>query len=116
MDVTDFAEIKIDSTGVYYLVPREILERLVAAASEAVILPAGTELDIAKFGEAVRAARKEMGLSQSELSERAEISERTLRSIEKGEHKPQRGTIKGLVDTLGESFANKIREIGFRIE
>jgi len=113
---TDFASIRIDSSGVYCLVPREIIERLVAAASYEVESPPGAGPDIAKLGQAVKTARKEMGLNQSELADRAEISERTVRSIEKGEHKPQRETIEALVNSLGESFANKIRAIGYKTE
>jgi transcriptional regulator with XRE-family HTH domain len=52
------------------------------------------------IGEKINQARKNKGLTQEELSERARINLRTLQRIESGETEPRTNTLKLLCDVL----------------
>ena len=53
------------------------------------------------LGAALRAARKEAGLSQAQLAELAGVSERTLRDIEKGAASSALSAVIAVASTLG---------------
>src|SRR5262245_46043760 len=52
------------------------------------------------FGEALWAHRRASGLTQAELAERAQLSERAISDLERGLKTPQRATVQMLVDAL----------------
>src|SRR5689334_22923592 len=60
------------------------------------------ELERPGFAEVLRARRREVGLTQQELADRANLGVRTVRELEKGRAtRPQRNTIDLLADALG---------------
>src|SRR5215471_2927518 len=62
------------------------------------------------FGEILRAYRHAAYLSQEELAARAELSERTVRSLEAGRvQSPRTDTVRLLADALGLSQADRKR-------
>ena len=56
--------------------------------------------DARSFGAAIRSARRERGLSQAELASRADVSRRTLASIEGGHPNGEIGMFLALVRAL----------------
>jgi transcriptional regulator with XRE-family HTH domain len=54
------------------------------------------------LGQQIRAARIAAGLTQEQLAERAGVTDRTVRSVEKGATRPQRRVWEGLCAVLGE--------------
>lgn len=54
-----------------------------------------------EFGKKVESLRKEKGLTQEKLSQKTNISIRTIQRIEKGEVKPRAYTVKILSEALG---------------
>ena len=64
----------------------------------------GAEADrLALFGELLRRHRAAAGLTQEELAERAGLSVRGLRYLERGLHRPYRDTVQRLVEVLALS-------------
>jgi XRE family transcriptional regulator, regulator of sulfur utilization len=53
------------------------------------------------LGEAIRALRRERGLSQEALAPKAKITPGTLSLIERGEANPTWGTVQGIAAALG---------------
>jgi transcriptional regulator with XRE-family HTH domain len=66
----------------------------------------GCELSGATFGERLRSARLEAGLSQSELEVRSGIPKARLSRYENGHVLPSIGTLRKLASSLGVSEAN----------
>lgn len=52
-------------------------------------------------GEALRAARRQRNLTQSELAARCGVSERSIRELERGKVSPRPATLRALADGLG---------------
>ena len=64
----------------------------------------GAEVDRpALFGELLRRHRAAAGLTQEELAERAGLSVRGLRYLERGLHRPYRDTVQRLLEVLALS-------------
>lgn len=57
--------------------------------------------DVKSIGAAVRAARKEAGLKQSDLADLAGVSERTVRAIETGSGNPTLAVVVVVANVLG---------------
>ncbi|MFC7403297.1 helix-turn-helix transcriptional regulator [Citricoccus sp. GCM10030269] len=57
--------------------------------------------DTSTIGRAIRAARREAGLSQTQLAELVGLSDRTLRDIEKGSRSPSIGAVAAVAGALG---------------
>lgn len=57
--------------------------------------------DVKSIGEAVRAARKEAGLKQSDLADLSGVSERTVRAIETGTGNPTMAAVVAVANVLG---------------
>jgi transcriptional regulator with XRE-family HTH domain len=55
---------------------------------------------MARFGDLLRAFRREAGLTQEELAARAGLSDRGIRLLESGGAKPRKATLHLLVDAL----------------
>src|SRR5438132_11115905 len=55
------------------------------------------------FADALRHHRRARGLTQAELAERAQLSERAISDLERGLKSPQRATIRLLVEALALS-------------
>lgn len=53
------------------------------------------------FGRLLRHHRRDAGLTQEELAERAELSPRGLAYLETGRRSPHHGTVRRLSDALG---------------
>lgn len=62
-----------------------------------------------KFGEVLRRMRKERGLSQEALAERAEIAADYLGFIERGENVPTLSVILKIADALGVNASELLR-------
>lgn len=58
-------------------------------------------VDTELLAKAIRAARKEAGLTQKELAELAGVSERTLRDLERGTGNPSLAAVIGITNVLG---------------
>jgi transcriptional regulator with XRE-family HTH domain len=58
----------------------------------------------ADFGDAVRAARKRIGLSQTELAQRSGVHLNTVSQVERGQADPRLSTMLALSQTLGLSM------------
>jgi predicted ATPase/transcriptional regulator with XRE-family HTH domain len=75
--------------------------------------------EVAPFGGAVRRYRRALGFTQEELAERAGLSERAIREIERGTtHVPRKETVQLLADALElaggerEAFQSAARRVG----
>lgn len=58
-------------------------------------------MDMEALAGAIRAARKDAGLTQKDLAELAGVSERTLRDLERGVGNPSFAAVVGIVNVLG---------------
>ena len=58
-----------------------------------------------KFTEKLAAARKEAGISQTELAEKAGVSRRSISAYENGESVPRRGVLRKMAGALGVTVA-----------
>ncbi|MBD9375420.1 helix-turn-helix transcriptional regulator [Rhizobium sp. ARZ01] len=58
------------------------------------------ERELRQLGRSVRSARKEAGITQSQLSERSGLSPRVVRELEAGRSNPTLATIVAIVDVL----------------
>jgi transcriptional regulator with XRE-family HTH domain len=56
------------------------------------------------FGDALRAARKRVGWSQSELAQRSGVHLNTVSQVERGSADPRLSTLQALGNTLGLSL------------
>jgi transcriptional regulator with XRE-family HTH domain len=54
------------------------------------------------FGRAVRARRAELGITQSELAERAGIDTSYVGGVERGDHNPTLGMVERIAKGLGK--------------
>ena len=57
------------------------------------------------IGEAIRRARKDAGLTQTQLGELVGLSDRTVREIEKGAGTPSLGAVAAAANALGLKLA-----------
>ncbi|WP_427005148.1 helix-turn-helix transcriptional regulator [Pseudarthrobacter sp. H2] len=57
--------------------------------------------DVDSIGAAVRSARKEAGLKQSDLADLSGVSERTVRAIETGAGNPTLAAVAAVANVLG---------------
>ena len=60
------------------------------------------------LGRRIRQCRKDAGLTQIDLADRAEIGRATLIRIEKGEHSPRHKTLSAIAQSLGVEFRELI--------
>jgi transcriptional regulator with XRE-family HTH domain len=65
------------------------------------------------LGEALRRARDEAGLRQTDVATRCRMSAQTLTNMKTGAHKPSVETVRGLVDGLGEFGFDAWSALGF---
>lgn len=63
-------------------------------------VPRWTEQERERYAAQIAPARKALGLSQTDLSERSEVARRTIGSIERGQVIPQAGVLKRLMVAL----------------
>lgn len=80
----------------------DVLKKIAAGLNEPLskfilVVPADGELTI---GERIRIARKEAGLTQEQLGERANIAKTTIRKYELGRLNPERETIEKIANAL----------------
>jgi len=61
-----------------------------------------TDLDLVRFGKRIAALRREAGLSQTKLAERAQIGRTHVSSIERGNVEPMLETLLKLAGALGQ--------------
>jgi len=61
-------------------------------------------MDKKALGNKIRERRKSLQITQEDLADIAEVSERTLRSIEKGEANPELDNILKICEVLGLSI------------
>lgn len=65
-----------------------------------------------RFGDAVRAAREHLGLTQEELAERAQIHRTYLSDVERGSRNLSLLNIERLAAALGLTMAELFRKVG----
>lgn len=58
-------------------------------------------MDIKEIGEKIKSRRKFLKITQDDLADIAEVSERTLRDIEKGLANPELHSLMKICDVLG---------------
>ncbi|WNB18388.1 helix-turn-helix transcriptional regulator [Marivirga arenosa] len=61
-------------------------------------------MDKKALGNSIRERRKFLKITQEDLADIAEVSERTLRSIEKGEANPELDSLLKICEVLGMSI------------
>jgi transcriptional regulator with XRE-family HTH domain len=83
---------------------------LAASDWQRVSVPAS---DASAFGEALRAVRNEVGMSQSQLSRAAGLRHSHLSAIERGVRAPRLDTIVKLARGLGVQPGNLLRRADF---
>ena len=61
-------------------------------------------MDTRELGNSIKDRRKFLKITQEDLADIAEVSERTLRSIEKGEANPELDSLMKICEVLGLSI------------
>jgi transcriptional regulator with XRE-family HTH domain len=63
-----------------------------------------------ELDEVIKTRRKELGISQLDLAEMAEISLATVKDIERGKGNPSIGTVKKIINVLGLEMIFEVRK------
>ncbi len=63
-----------------------------------------------ELGEQLRLRRRELSLSQADLADLADVSERTVRALEQGKHTARLDVLTKVLETLGLRLVATLRE------
>jgi transcriptional regulator with XRE-family HTH domain len=77
------------------------LPRFAHAGPPTLCLPCLARRPRASFAQRLRAHRIAAGLSRAALARKAGLARRAVAILERGEHRPQRGTLRRLAEALG---------------
>ena len=77
------------------------LPRFAHAGPPTLCLPCLARRPRASFAQRLRAHRIAAGLSRAALARKAGLARRAIATLERGEHRPQRGTLRRLAEALG---------------
>ena len=83
--------------------PIETVEREGRNSLEGAAAADRLEREAKAFGSNVKRLRGQSGLTQSDLADKANMTQPQISYLERGEHRPQEGTVKKLAEALGVS-------------
>ena len=81
----------------------EAVEREARSTLEGAAAADRFEREARAFGRNVKRLRGKSGLTQSDLADKANMTQPQISYLERGEHRPQEGTVKKLAEALGVS-------------
>ncbi len=114
MKLDDFPQVEIQHGGKYRLVSDQRLTELIAAYESSSPLLLLIQQTATSYGTTVQLMRTLLGMTRTQLADKAQIERKALYLIEEGQTKKPKGTTHAqLVMALGTHFEKITRDLGF---